>query len=108
MNEQPQRDWLDDVLKEGPRYIEDNGFSARVVSALPRRKQRAWVRTAVLGGAAVAGCALGLVLLPGGKFVADCALQLATARTLTPSLIMPALIVAALVGTSLIPVATEK
>jgi MFS superfamily sulfate permease-like transporter len=108
MNEpQSQHDWLEEALRE-QRYLDDAGFTARVVAALPRRQRRAWVRSAVLGGAAVAGCVVALVLLPAGKFTLDCVLSLATARTLSAALILPALLVAGLVAVSLLPVATEK
>lgn len=109
MNNEPQRDWLDDVLKDGTsRYLDDAGFTASVVAALPVRKQRAWVRPVILGGATVAGCVAGLILLPGGKFVTDCVLQLIHARALQPSLILPALVVAGMIAAAFIPVATEK
>jgi len=108
MSNQPQRDWLDDALKENARYISDNGFTASIVAALPVRQQRDWVRSVILGIAAVAGCVAGLVLFPGGKFVTDCVLQLVHAKALQPALIMPALVVAGLVGAAFIPVATEK
>jgi len=109
MNGEQQHDWLDDVLREGPRYIEDNGFTARVVAALPPpQRKRRLRRTIILGGMSAIACLLGLVVLPGDRFVAGCVLELVTARALHPSLILPVLVLSALFAVALIPIATER
>ena len=101
-------DWLESALREGQPYISDDGFSAQVVAALPRRQQRSWVRPAVLGTASVLACVVGLLMLHGAAFVGDCVIQLATARSLSWSLVLPAISVAALFTTALLPLATER
>jgi hypothetical protein len=58
-------DPLDAWLREQDKYIEDNGFTVRVVAALPRRR-RAWLRPALLLGAVAIGSVLAVSWLPWG------------------------------------------
>jgi hypothetical protein len=51
------------LLREQDKYIEDNGFTARVVAALPRRR-RAWLRPVLLLGAVAIGSVLAVLWLP--------------------------------------------
>jgi anti-sigma factor RsiW len=109
MNEPQQRDWLDDALRQASRPIDDAGFTAQVIAALPPlRKQRLWLRPVILGGASLAAGIVGLLVLPGGKFVSDCVLQLVWARALSPSLVIPALVVTGLFAASFAPLAAER
>jgi hypothetical protein len=109
MNPPTNPDWLDEALRETPRYIDDAGFTARVVAALPpARSKLAWKRHAILGAVTAVALAVGLVVLPGGRFVVDCVVELARARTLDPALILPAIFVALGLGACLLPVATER
>jgi len=95
MNEEHKHDWLEDALRQGPRYIDDAGFTGHVVAALPpARRHRIWLRPVILGGASLVAGVIGLLVLPGGKFVSDCVLQLVWARSFQPSLVLPALVVA--------------
>lgn len=64
MNPPETNDPLDAMLREQNRYIEDNGFTARVVSALPVRKRRNWVRPALLLGTSALGYVLMILWLP--------------------------------------------
>jgi hypothetical protein len=45
---EPQ-DPLDALLREQNTYLEDAGFTARVVKSLPRRRTRRWGQTFLLG-----------------------------------------------------------
>jgi hypothetical protein len=56
-------DPLDALLREGEPYIADNGFTTRVVAALPRRRLT-WLRPAILLGAALTGFVLVAQWLP--------------------------------------------
>ena len=56
-------DPLDELLHPPGAYRDDNGFTARVVAALPRRR-RAWVRPVVLLGAVAIGAVLAVRWLP--------------------------------------------
>jgi len=50
--------WIESVLHDQPSaYIDDAGFSARVVTALPRRSRNRR-RTWLLAGATIIGCAI--------------------------------------------------
>jgi hypothetical protein len=51
------------LLREQDKYIEDNGFTARVVAALPCRR-RAWLRPVLLLGAVAIGSVLAVLWLP--------------------------------------------
>jgi hypothetical protein len=56
-------DPLDALLRENDAYIEDAGFTARVITTLPRRR-RSGLRPAILFSATVVGFALILWWLP--------------------------------------------
>jgi len=58
MNEHSDNDPIDALLREEPGYIEDDGFTARVVAALPARRSLAWLRPMLILGATVLGLAL--------------------------------------------------
>ncbi len=57
---------------EDPGHLDDLGFTARVMAALPPRRRGLSParRAAVLMGCAVLAGLLGLFVLPGGSFVA--------------------------------------
>ena len=63
MNCSEDSDPIDALLHEQNAYIEDNGFTSRVIKALPRRRH-AWLRAAILLGASVIGFALAILWLP--------------------------------------------
>ena len=53
MEEQLQEDWLDARLREEAPYIDDEGFTARVMQQLPPARQSRSLRSAILIGMAV-------------------------------------------------------
>jgi len=63
MNQPPENDWLNRVLKDEPPYINDDGFTARVVAGLPP-KRRHWLRPVIIGTATVAGILLTFSITP--------------------------------------------
>jgi hypothetical protein len=63
-NENPTPDPLDALLREPEDYIADNGFTARVVAALPRRRNKSWVRPAILCLATGIGAAIAVAVIP--------------------------------------------
>jgi hypothetical protein len=63
MNPPDTNDPLDTLLREQNPYLEDNGFTARVIAALPPRR-RAWLRPSVLLGAVALGYFLALLWVP--------------------------------------------
>jgi len=64
MNPPDTHDPLDTLLREQNPYIEDNGFTARVITALPQRRRHAWVRPTLLLGATAVGYVLAIHWLP--------------------------------------------
>ena len=93
MNQPPEtNDPLDALLREADDYIMDNGFTVRVVAALPRRVRHSWRRLIVLSCATLASAALAAWLLPSGGALLDAiprnfaALQWQTATMLLPIL----------------------
>jgi hypothetical protein len=57
MNSPEPNDPLDALLREQNSYVEDNGFTTRVIKSLPRRR-RAWLRPVLLLGATTIGAVL--------------------------------------------------
>ena len=73
MGEQLQEDWLDARLRDEARYIDDDGFTARVVQQLPRRRQTHSSRSVILIGITLIACALAYLLSGRGAFITDSA-----------------------------------
>src|SRR5439155_21273856 len=70
MNEQIEQDWLDRKLQEAAPYIEDDGFTARVLRQLPQPVQRwQFLRPFILVGMSAFASALTYVLSDGGRFL---------------------------------------
>ena len=71
MDEKSQEDWLDRQLREAAPYIDDDGFTTRVLQKLPvARPQRQALRAAILLGITLLGSALAYTLSDGGRFIA--------------------------------------
>ena len=63
-------EWLDRQLREAAPYIEDDGFTARVLRQLPAlRPRHQFLRTFILVAASSLASALAYVLSDGGRFV---------------------------------------
>jgi hypothetical protein len=75
MNAMIDDETLDRQLREAMPYINDEGFTARVMSSLPaaRRDQR-WLRAMILLGLTIIGS--GIAYLLGGRFVREGVMQL--------------------------------
>jgi len=56
MDEKLQEDWLDAKLRDEAPYIDDAGFTSRVVQKLPARQVRRSYRVFILLGITLAGC----------------------------------------------------
>ena len=83
MDEKQQEDSLDRQLREAAPYIDDEGFTSRVLRQLPARwPRRDSFRAIILLGITLLASALAYVLSDGGRF-----LVLAMARlTMLPTL----------------------
>jgi hypothetical protein len=83
MDETTQEDWLDRELREAAPYIEDDGFTGRVLAMLPQPRQRPQsLRTIILLGLTALGSAVAYTLSDGGRFVAVEMARLSTLPTL--------------------------
>ncbi len=64
MHAPEEKDPVDTLLREQNAYVEDGGFTARVMAALPQRRRHSWLRPALLLGAAAIGAVLAIRWLP--------------------------------------------
>ena len=70
MEQVNQEDWLDRQLREAAPYIDDDGFTARVLQQLPPpRRSHDLLRAAILLGMTFLASALAYVVSGGGRFV---------------------------------------
>jgi hypothetical protein len=83
MEEIKQEDWLDRQLREAAPYIDDEGFTARVLQQLapPRHSQRSF-RGAILLTITLLASVLAYLLSDGGRFLVVEAMRLTTLPTL--------------------------
>lgn len=84
MDPEAQEDWLDAKLREDAPYLDDAGFTARVVQQLPvRRRQSQKLRAAIILGITFLASVIAYVLTGGGAFLADAAAFLVAMPTTT-------------------------
>jgi hypothetical protein len=69
-------DELDRHLREAVPYLDDAGFTARVLHGLPARSAPARLRAAILIAVTLVASALAYVFSGGGRFVNDVLVQL--------------------------------
>ncbi len=70
MEQVNQEDWLDRELREAAPYIDDEGFTARVLQQLPPpRRGHDLLRAAILLGMTFLASVLAYVVSGGGRFV---------------------------------------
>ena len=70
MNQVNQEDWLDRELREAAPYIDDEGFTARVLQQLPApRRSHDLLRAVILLGMTFLASVLAYVVSGGGRFV---------------------------------------
>ena len=68
MNEQREEDWLDAKLRDDVPYIDDDGFTSRVVQQLPVRRQRSKARAVILAGMTLLAAAIAFLVAGGRSF----------------------------------------
>jgi len=70
MEQVNQEDWLDRELREAAPYIDDQGFTARVLQELPApRRGHDLLRAVILLGMTFLASVLAYVVSGGGRFV---------------------------------------
>jgi hypothetical protein len=94
MNASEENDPVDALLREQNSYVEDGGFTARVVKSLPRRR-RAWLRPAFLLGTTAIGSVLAILWLPWKNLPA---LDASALLSLNSQVLMPWVLVLLVVG----------
>jgi len=83
MNEIKQEDWVDRQLREAAPYIDDEGFTVRVLQQLPPpRQSRRSFRGAILLAITLLASVLAYLLSDGGRFLVVAATRLTTLPTL--------------------------
>jgi anti-sigma factor RsiW len=83
LNEIQQDDWLDRQLREAAPYVDDEGFTARVLQQLPpARPSRRSFRVAILLASTLLASVLAYLLSDGGRFLVVAATRLTTLPTL--------------------------
>ena len=83
MDEKQQEDSLDRQLREAAPYIDDEGFTARVLQQLPPpRRGRDSLRAVILLGITLLASALAYVLSDGGRFLVIAMARLTALPTL--------------------------
>ena len=71
MEDKVQEDWLDARLRDEAAYIDDAGFTSRVVQKLPVRSVRRSYRAAILLAMTVAASVAAYFLAGGSWFIAE-------------------------------------
>ena len=78
MNEIEQEDWLDRKLREAIPYIDDDGFTSRVMASLPAApREPRWLRAMIVLGLALLGSGVAYLVSGGGRVIRDGMVQLA-------------------------------
>jgi ABC-type transport system involved in multi-copper enzyme maturation permease subunit len=79
MNAMIDDETLDRQLREAAPYIDDEGFTARVIARLPAtRREPRWLRAMVLLGVTAIGSGIAYLLSGGGLFVREGVMQLSS------------------------------
>jgi hypothetical protein len=77
MNAMIDDETLDRQLREAALYIDDEGFTARVMARLPSaRREPRWLRAMILLGLTLLGSGIAYLLSGGGRFVREGMIQL--------------------------------
>ena len=71
MDKELQEDWLDARLRDEAAYLDDAGFTARVVQKLPARPVRHVLRAVILLGVTLTASVIAYLLSDGGWFIAE-------------------------------------
>ena len=78
MNGMIDDEMLDRQLREAAPYINDDGFTVRVMASLPAaRREPQWLRAMVLLGLALLGSGVAYLLSGGGRVVREGMIQMA-------------------------------
>jgi hypothetical protein len=96
---------LEKLLRGDAREsISDNGFTARVMGALPARamRRRPWLKPLLIVGSAALGSILAAVLAPGGGSLLQGFADLVGFRGFTPAAVTGLAMCAALIASAIV------
>src|SRR5262245_18383531 len=88
MDEQLQEDWLDQRLREEMPYIDDAGFTARVVQKLPAPQPQRSFRALILIAVTLLASGLTYLASDGGRFLIVAAYHFASMPVLFIGLVV--------------------
>jgi hypothetical protein len=71
MEEKLQEDWLDARMRDEAPYLDDAGFTSRVVQKLPARQVRRSYRAFIMVGITLAACLASFWFAGGTSFALD-------------------------------------
>jgi Domain of unknown function (DUF5056) len=87
MDEQLQEDWLDARLRQEMPYIDDDGFTARVVQKLPAPESRRSFRETILICVTLLASVVTYFVSDGGRFLVTAFYRLASMPVLFVGLV---------------------
>ena len=94
MKDREKEDWLEMSLSESEPYIDDDGFSKRVLHNLPARVERPeWLKAVILLSAAALSSICVFILLPDSQIIATMIENLFSFSALDLNLLLPLTVV---------------
>ena len=108
MGLQEEKDWLEKLLGKEEPYIDDGGFTNRVLQSLPPPDtQKVWLKPTLLVTATACSSLLAAILLPSGNVLVQNIAKLVSFNISIPGILIPAGVVMALTGISWIIATSE-
>ncbi len=97
MKDREKEDLLEMSLSEPDPYIDDDGFSKRVLQKLPAREERPeWLKAVILLSAAALSSLCALILLPDTQIIGTLIEEIVSFSTLDLTLLLPLAVVLAI------------
>jgi hypothetical protein len=103
------KDPLEELLAMKERYVEDGGFTQRVLDQLPPPRRRQRYKLPILLGLAMLGFIIAFVVFPGAEYVTQSVSQLAHYRPSYGEFPLAGLLIVAMIalGAALVAIWSE-
>ena len=108
MSEKPNQDWLEQILRREQPYINDQGFTTRVVAALPAKHKSTVWKPVLLTTMALIGGVIAIVAMNGDQYLSQSFARLLAARSLSAIPLAPVVVIALVFWYALAGVASEN